>query len=266
MSRIWTIGFEKGVLANEVEASFGTVSLVTSPVRSGNYAFRANPTNNKGSFQYTFSETGIKQTFYRIFVRIATAIDSLTGLMQVQGYFGDPVSEIRLASDNTLELWDDNDETKLGSSSSALSINTWNMVELSLDTTTIASTVLTARLNGTQFATGTRDISDAEDPGVFIAGIVNAGHTGDIYIDDIAINSSSGFYQNSWCGTTTVGREKYRNETRWQKLANKNNYSSKYRSDQNVYAFGSNRRSQIRGRIGETTQWDQMYNDYINSA
>jgi hypothetical protein len=49
-------------------------------------------------------------------------------------------------------------------------------------------------------------------------------------------------------------------------LAAANNFTSTRLSDQNVYKFGTNRRSEILGIIGNTGEtYENIYNSYINS-
>lgn len=56
------------------------------------------------------------------------------------------------------------------------------------------------------------------------------------------------------------------NEDRVTFLAAANNYTSSYLSDQNVFHFGSNRKSHITGTIGNTGQpFEELYNDYLES-
>jgi hypothetical protein len=73
---------------------------------------------------------------------------------------------------------------------------------MTYDSTTLASTTCSARIDGTQFASGTVDL--AATPTNF-GNFTDAGDaTLDYIVDDEAINDASGSVQNSWCGSEHV--------------------------------------------------------------
>src|SRR3990167_7845993 len=154
MARLFSSGFELNSLTAGVEitSSTGTVSIVTSPVRSGTYTLRSNPLSSNGSIQYTFATSaGKTRVYFRFYLRIATAINTAGAILQVNSYIGDPLLEIRLNTDNSLSLLDDYNEVQIGSNSSALNTNTWYRIEVFINTTTLSSSTLTARIEETQF-------------------------------------------------------------------------------------------------------------------
>lgn len=195
--RYWTSGFEMNSTTAGVEmtSTAGTMSIVTSPVRSGTYAFRANPTSSTGLYTARYLTSADANNYLRFYVRYATAPSALT---YIASFYTSTTHRagIRMATDGSLELW--NATAKVGSSSSALSANTWYRVELRYDSTAAAgSDTLDAHLNGTSFAS-----SSAESLGTinsFQMGVITST-TADLFFDDVAINNATG----SWIGPGQV--------------------------------------------------------------
>jgi hypothetical protein len=108
----------------------------------------------------------------------------------------------RLTASRTLELYNFEDSAAVGSASSALDLNTWYRIELKVDTTTLATTALEGLVNGVSFASGTVNLANAQSSIQF--GVISTSVTTDLYFDDIAINDSSGSFQNSWPGEGSI--------------------------------------------------------------
>lgn len=206
MARLWSYGAELNTTTEgvEVDSLTGTGSIVTSPVRSGTYAFRSNPSAGTGYLLYTYGAAAFTgKTYLRFYLYIASYTDALDQICALRDSAGVALGSIRLNSTGTLELWDDAGTVQLGSDSSALALNVWYRIELFADNDGTTGTALTAKIDGTQFATGTHSPSAGA-----VANQVRIGAatttTCDIYFDDVAINDASGSFQNSYPGAGQI--------------------------------------------------------------
>lgn len=191
MSRLWSCGFELN--ADDAEGWFLTGgTIVTSPIRSGAYALEFTATEAR-RFSYRGSATA-ESIFARFYIRITTLPGSLSEIFTFGNSSVERIS-IRLDTDGHLELWNDEDGAQIGSDSSTLNTDTWYRIEINADTTTIASSSISARIDGSEFASGTVDLSTGLD-NIQIKGVTGSSWC----FDDIAINSTSGSFQNSWPG------------------------------------------------------------------
>jgi len=199
MARLWSSGLELNstTSAMEFESISAGGTTVSSIIRSGIYALRSNSTGSGQQSRFAFKSAATADGFYvRAYVRIdsyANAIASFIALWQATG--SNQKVAIQMNSDGTLELWNIEDSAQIGSDSSVLSLNTWHLLELKVDCTTIASTAIEAKINGTAFASGTINLA----AGISSIQLGFQGFiTGDLYFDDIAINDDTGSFQNSW--------------------------------------------------------------------
>lgn len=203
MARLFSTGFEMNTLTGNVEfKSTGGTSptLSSTTVRSGIRALRVNPTAQISTVFLTYSEAATEQdVYFRFYLRIATSLGATVTIMETtdNGKGKSPRVGIKMTSANVLQLWNLEDSVQVGSDSSALSANTWYRVEVRMNSSTLASTAVEARIDGVSFASGTINIVDSSQ--VMKIGTVASG-TCDIFFDDIAINNSSGSDQNSWPG------------------------------------------------------------------
>ena len=207
MSRLWSSGFELNSTTDGVELITSvaeTPEVQSAIVRSGSYAGRTQNTGGLGFAEYFYyqfaSSNQTTPLYFRLYLRIATSLSTQSEIIIIQSVNDSYRISIRLNTDNTLELWNEEDSTQIGSDSSALSADTWYRIELKVDTTTISSTDVDAKINGTSFASGTANL--AVGIGVITFGIGSA--TGDLYWDDIAINNSTSSFQNSWPGAGEI--------------------------------------------------------------
>lgn len=208
MARLWQCGFEENFAGNiEFQASnlgqsAGTISSTTK--HSGTYGYRANSVSPNGlsnSFQF-LSAASNGPYFFRVYLNIASAPSAISSAIAVYNLVGGgPFGRIRVATDRTLELWDS--AGKIGSSSAALTLNTWYRLELKyFNNTGSGKLELDGRLDGTSFASTTTSTNVAAI-GLVTWGMLS-GVTADIYIDDIAINDSTGSFQTSFPGDGNI--------------------------------------------------------------
>lgn len=208
MARLWSSGFELNSVTNLIEitgsntSGGGAIAISTTTVRSGRYSFRASNTGASGLARahHIFTASADDGPYYaRAYVNIADLPGSLGPILAI--WDGATLkASIRLATDGTLELHDS--VGKIGSSSSALSLNTWYRIELKYYHTGVNSE-LDGKLDGTSFASTTSAPSGGTVDRV-AWGMASNNTSFDIYFDDIALNDSTGSFQNSFPGAGQI--------------------------------------------------------------
>jgi hypothetical protein len=199
-NRLWSSGAELNTTTANVEitGTSGTVSINGTTKRSGDYAFRANPTSSTGTFHKTWANAAQSNKFwFRTYLRIADDPSANTYIMQIGSGASGKIS-VQLTTTSTLQLRNEEDNTNIGSASSALSTNTWYRIEVYVDTTTLSSTDAELRLDGASVSSST-----AENLAAGIDRLTwgsSASGTTDLYFDDIAINDSTGRAVDNWPG------------------------------------------------------------------
>lgn len=197
MARLWMSGFELNDATTadmELSTGSGAVSVVTSPVHAGTYAGRSNAAGTAAFFrQVIFGSDQSTRMFVRVYLRIASAPLASVVAVRVANAANSVCTQLVLTTASTLVL-NDAASVQVGSASAALSLNTWYMVELSVDASSSPGTVA-ARLNGATFASGA---NSAQAPwSKVLAGVVG-NTTADLYWDSWAVNDTSGTLQTSW--------------------------------------------------------------------
>jgi hypothetical protein len=199
-NRLWSSGAELNSTDDNVEitSKSGTNSISSSTKRSGDYAYRTNPTSSTGLFYKTWANSTQSNKFwFRTYLRIADDPSANTYVMQVGSGANGKIS-LRLTTSSTLQLRNEEDNTDIGSASSALSLNTWYRLELYVDTTTLSSTDATFRLDGASIASSTAENLAAAIDRLTWGSSVSG--TTDLFFDDIAINDSTGRAVDNWPG------------------------------------------------------------------
>jgi len=201
MARIWSFGAELQSVTAGIEFTSiltNAPALETSLQRSGVAALRISNTAAEG-FRHIYTAA---QGSY--FLRFYLKINALPATTQAIGGFrisGGYKVIIRMTTTGALQLYNFEDSVQVGSNSSNLSTGTWYRVEIACDTTTLASTAVAARIDGTEFASGTIDLA----ANAVQIGIAHSGDaTLDFIVDDLALNDTSGSFQNSWPGEGEV--------------------------------------------------------------
>jgi len=198
MARLWSSGIELNwSIEGENSDRWKTT---TTTVRSGTYAMHSDgPSEEASVIGHQFSASPSSDGYYlRGYFRISSSVGSQQKILSFASSVSTFKISIRLNTDNTLELWNDEDSVQVGSDSSALSADTWYLIELKVDTTTLASTAIEAKINGTAFASGTVNLAAGVD--TIYLGIVEETLQGVLFVDDIALNNDSGSFQNSYPG------------------------------------------------------------------
>lgn len=196
MARIYSIGFELNSATTGVEGdTYSSTTVSTTNVRSGSYALRANAAGTAPFWrtQLKSADDSTNTCYFRFYLFIASSTNALVQIARIVDSGNVQQCTIRLNTDNTLQLTN-NTVTQVGSSSSALSTNTWYRVEVSFNP---SSGAIAAKLDGTQFASGS---SAAGSWSRVLLGTINGTPTADLYFDDVAVNDSTGSFQNSYPG------------------------------------------------------------------
>lgn len=175
--------------------------------RQGSYAAHisapGSAANNRTFFAASDSQASY---FFRFYVYVVAAPAAVMLLASVQNSSSANKISIRINTDRTLQLYNSEDTAQIGSNSSALALNTWYRVEFAVDTTTLATTVCAARIDGSQFASGNANLATGISR--FSVGPVAADASMDVYYDDLAINDTTGGAQTSYPGAGSVIRLK----------------------------------------------------------
>lgn len=201
MARLFTSGFEINEpvsapgLSPDGQPNSSNALSSTVQVRSGTYALRINPT--AATAYRNFTHTGVlgRTYFARFYLFIASAPLADFNIF----YMNTVIPSIVLTSSRTLYLKNNAGAVQIGSASSAISLNTWTMVELSwtIGSGSIDSAEL--RVEGSTIASATAQAWSDSAHGSFRLGDANSG-TCDLYFDDFSLNDDQGTVQNSWAG------------------------------------------------------------------
>lgn len=214
MARLWGSGLELNdvTTANlEFTAIGGPPTTSTTTVRTGTYSLGISSLSSGDNKRvgYQWSAAASNGPFYfRVYLRVAArpgAENRIILLNNAVGTIGTPESYITLDQNGLLRLYDE--DGVIGSPSSALTNDTWYRIEILFDLSGGAgSHVVTARVDGVNFSSGTTRSISTGIVGVVLGGNLNneSNTSGDWFFDDIAVNNASGSFQNSWPGAGEV--------------------------------------------------------------
>ncbi|MEU3945459.1 hypothetical protein [Streptomyces sp. NPDC029526] len=209
MARLWTCGFELQSTSAEAGVNSGPIvtgapSISTTVHRAGTASLRCNPSGATAFVEHQLTTGVVMRTLHRLYLRVDAYPSGNTNVYGIGqgGYFP---GLLRLQPDGTLVLRDGFIETTLTGTSPVLELGRWYRVELDFTDVAGALTPGTAAfkgyLDGVQFA-------DALCTN--IAGFsrvrmgVQLATTTDLYIDDVAINDTTGSVQNGLPGPGSV--------------------------------------------------------------
>lgn len=207
MARLWSSGFELNSATAGVEwDASSSASIQTTTKRSGTYAAQftsfTSGVNKRILYQF-LSAAGSGPYFFRTYFRIDTLPTAENRILLLNSLLSTGTPEVYITINDTGSLTLYDEDGAIGSASSALSTSTWYRIELQFDITAAAgSHVVRALLDGSEFAgSATRNIS----VGILCFGVggnlaLEAQTTGNWFFDDVAINDSTGSFQNSYPG------------------------------------------------------------------
>lgn len=200
MARLLSVGHELNSGTANVEGLqyAGTFSFSTTTVRSGTYSLRTNPTASQGLGRWQYAASNLADGLYfRFYLYIASAPAADTSIVLVRDSTPNTKVSLILKTDRTIKIRNVEDSADIGSPSSALNTSQWYRIDLKVDSTTVASTSVDARIDGASFASGTINLANGMNQ--IYLGVLDST-TADLFFDDIAINDDSGSFQNSWPG------------------------------------------------------------------
>jgi len=215
MARLVTLGYEtqapvSSVVGPENPNGVGTAGILTRDTtvqRSGSACLKCDSGSPNGpTYAPIFNVTASKTFYVRVYLRFGT-LPSVT--VPVLG--GLPPSSMgvsaQLTSTGKLRLINNVTSAQIGSDSSAtIAINTYYRIELNIVTN--ASTQITSgelRLDGATVASFSGLTISSAIPTIYV-GWVDTPGTNNVfcYVDDVAVNDSTGTANNTWCGAGAV--------------------------------------------------------------
>ena len=201
MARLYQTGFELNSATSAVEwtTSVGGVNLSTTTVRSGTYSLRCNPTASTRYMQHAFQADTINTTFHRFYMNAAAFPGATIALWQYIDSGGTVAFSLKITSGGVIQMVNDISSATVLSSSSALSTGTWYRIEVKIVDHATTSAQMELKIDGTTVASLT-GLSGLAGGGRFRLGAVTGTSSPDFFFDDVAVNDSTGSYQNSYPG------------------------------------------------------------------
>ncbi|MFD3749753.1 hypothetical protein ACFWVT_05710 [Streptomyces cyaneofuscatus] len=210
MARLWTCGFELQSTSAEFGVNSGNIvtgsPLISTAVHRarGAASLRINPSSATAFVEHQITTGVVMRTTHRLYLRVDSLPAAATNIYGIgaANYFP---ALLRLQADGTLVLRDGFTETTLTGTSGALQLGRWYRVELDYNdvagTLTSGVAAFKGYLDGTLFAD-----TMCSNVGGFSRIRIGAqlAATTDLYIDDVAINDTSGSVQNGLPGVGNV--------------------------------------------------------------
>lgn len=211
MARLTSSGFELNAITNatqDIEWHSGSIGQVisTTTVRSGSYSAKMLGSQASEAIYLQFAASNSNGPYFaRVYINIESYPNIQNSIIAIDATGGQDLAAIKLDASGQLQLFDE--DGNIGSVSSPLSLGVWYRVELKVDRTGAAGAhIVEGKLEGSVFATSsTRDLSvGAARFYVGCALNVEAVNSGVWYFDDVAINDSTGAFQNSYPGSGKI--------------------------------------------------------------
>lgn len=171
--------------------------------RPGTYAYRINAVGTDfvaaGIQQHSATgvfENGSHAAIYgSIYIYINSAPSgNAVRLVSLQTTGGNNVGILKLTSGRQLQLFNKNASAQIGSNSSAIALNTWVRVDVGCVPGAANTSVVTARLNGTVFATDSAQDADSAMRGLMLFGALDgSGSSCDIIFSDPLVDNAAFF-------------------------------------------------------------------------
>lgn len=199
MARLWQGGAELNSVTDGIEIALnsGTMSISSTTVRSGTYAWRANPTTSTGFWRHIiFTVNQNTHAYLRVYLFITSLPTVTVQLLRFSSATNVTTARIDLTTTGTL-LLKNAASAQVGSASSALSTGQWYRIELELDASSSPGS-LAGYIDGSSFASGAN--SSQGSWGRILWGAISPSTTTDLFFDDVALNDASGGSQTGLPG------------------------------------------------------------------
>lgn len=206
MTRLWTCGFELQSATTEFGVNSGNIVTGTTPTmstsvkRRGTCSARFNPTAAESYIEHQLTAGTVVRTFHRLYIRIATLPAADTNIYAIgqAGFF--PCS-LRLKTTGALGIRDSNLGTDL-TGTTTLSLNRWYRVELDFADAASGTGTFKLYVDGTLIASQACSVINGFSR--VRMGVNGVATSMDMYMDDVAINDTTGSVQNSLPGPGAV--------------------------------------------------------------
>lgn len=202
MARLIQSGFELNSATAGVEVTATTSGAISSIIpRTGTYALKSTGTSPSFiRFNWAASLTA-GPFFIRFYFYIDTASNGTTTIFTSVNASN---LQLKLTTANKLQLF--NGASQIGSDSSALNTAQWYRIEVKFDNTGGAGAGIgEAKIDGSAFATSSAlTFANNNDDFNLGSNINSEGKTGTYYFDDIAVNDSTGSFQNGYPGVGQI--------------------------------------------------------------
>jgi len=183
--------------------SVGTVTRDTGTFRSGLASFKCAGVSGSSHYKawnWTAPASGTTQ-YIRGYLNFSAFPTNTITVIQ---FFGLVAGKI--TSGGLLQLWNlTGTPAQIGSSSSALSTGTWYRIELSCLIAAGAADAVELRLDGATVASQSGFSLSDTVPGEMELGVFqDPGSSLNVFVDDVALNDSTGGDQNTWPGAGNI--------------------------------------------------------------
>lgn len=207
MARMWTCGFELQSATAEFGVNSGTVNggdvvpgISTTVHRQGTASARFNLSAQTSYIEHQITSGTVVRTFHRLYVRVDTLPSTETNIYAV-GQASNFPGSLRLLPNGTFVLRDSSAGTTLTGTSPAVTLGRWHRLEIDFTDVASGQSAFRGYMDGTQFA-------DALCTNINGFSRIRIGPqvaaTVDLYIDDVAINDTSGTAQTGLPGPGSV--------------------------------------------------------------
>jgi hypothetical protein len=184
-------GFELNSAVDGMEGEIGgSPAISNTTFRSGAYALEISSlaSGTAKAFGQLFAAQNV--VHWRGYIRVATAPSAANRVAQLMTTTA--LAYLELNADLTLQLGDE--DSTIGSPSSAMSLNTWHRLEIKLDVSGAAGThVVEAKLDGSVFATASNRSISAQPQRWRVGGnlALEAQTQGQWFFDDIVADNAA---------------------------------------------------------------------------
>lgn len=190
MTRLFTDGAERGDL---LAFNLATISVSTTQKRTGNYSYYVS-----GAYNGTINIAASSELYFRFGARL-TVSGTNNNFVIVRNGTTSLCSVRHVTSSNKLALIVGS--TVVATSTNSINNGEWHLYEIHVKIADSGG-VLELKVDGVDFdgASFTGDTKPGTDTTIDNLWFLASGAGASMYLDDIAINNTTGGVDNSWCG------------------------------------------------------------------